>query len=132
VTSGTGSVGAEEALHGYDSRDGLAARWLPLSGLAFVVIVVVTFAAVAFSALAFLICATSAPDRTCSAGQAAEAGSIFDACAVLSPLALVAAAFASLACRSISSKIAAFFLYGGAAVPVFIGLAHAGAPCTFA
>jgi hypothetical protein len=88
--------------------------------------------ALAFSALAFLICATSAPDQTCRTGHAGEAGSIFDACAVLSPLALVAAAFAALACRrAISSKIAAFFVYGGAAAPVFIGLAHAGAPCTF-
>jgi hypothetical protein len=88
--------------------------------------------AVAFGAIAFLICATSAPDQTCSTGHLAEAGGIFDACAVLSPLALVAAAFAALACRrAISSKIAAFFVYGGAAVPVFIGLAHAGAPCTF-
>jgi hypothetical protein len=87
--------------------------------------------ALAFSAVAFLICATSAPAQTCRAGRAAETGSIFDACAVLSPLALVAAAFAALACRrAISSKISAFFLYGGAAVPVFITLAHAGAPCT--
>ena len=89
--------------------------------------------ALAFSALAFLICATSAPDQTCSSGRVVEAGSIFNACAVLSPLALVAAAFAALACRrAVSSKIAAFFLYGGAAVPVFIGLAHAGAPCMYA
>jgi hypothetical protein len=89
--------------------------------------------ALAFSALAFLICATSAPDRTCGTGRVVEAGGIFDACAVLSPLALVAAAFAALACRrAVSSKIAAFFLYGGAAVPVFIGLAHAGAPCMYA
>ena len=72
-----------------------------------------------------------APDASCGTGHVEEANAIFDACAVLSPLALVAAAFAALACRrQISSKIAAFFLYGGAAVPVFIGLAHAGSPCT--
>jgi hypothetical protein len=90
------------------------------------------FLALAFSAIAFFIAARTAPDPSCGTGQVAEAGAIFDACAVLSPLALVVAAFAAVACRrDITSKIAAFFLYGGAAVPVFVGLAHAGAPCTF-
>jgi hypothetical protein len=88
--------------------------------------------ALAFSALAFFIASRVAPDASCAPGHVEEGNAIFDACAVLSPLALVAAAFAALACRrQISSKIAAFFLYGGAAIPMFIGLAHAGAPCSF-
>ena len=86
--------------------------------------------ALAFSVIFFLIAASAAPDSSCGAGQVAEGGAIFDACAVLSPLALVVAAFAAVVCRrDITSKIAAFVLYGGAAVPIFVGLAQAGAPC---
>lgn len=88
--------------------------------------------ALAFSALTFFIASRTNPDASCAAGHVAGTNAIFDACAVLSPLALVAAAFAAVACRrQVSSKIACFFLYGGAAVPVFIGLAQAGSPCTF-
>ena len=116
---------------GMESPSPRAADLAPPNPLAALLSTNLDLVALAFGVLTFFLAASAAPDQSCVPGHADEGGAVFDALAVLSPLALVVAAFAAVVCRrDIGSKVAAFVLYGGAAVPVFIGLAHAGAPCT--
>jgi hypothetical protein len=92
----------------------------------------IDIAALAVGAIAFFVATSNTPDAACGAGYAEDPSSLFSTLQVLSPLAFVVAALAALACRRhVAAKIAGLLAYGGIAVPVFIGLALAGAPCAF-
>jgi hypothetical protein len=92
----------------------------------------IDIAAVAVGAIAFMVATSNAPDYACGSGYIEDASSLFSTLQVLSPLAFVVAALAALACRRhIAAKIAGLLVYGAIAVPVFLVLALAGAPCAF-
>ena len=88
--------------------------------------------ALAFGVIACFVTLSATPEYSCGTSYVEETSSVFNAFSVLSPLAFALAAVTALACRRhIAAKIAACVVYGGASVPVFVGLALAGAPCAF-